>query len=748
MAGGIMGNNNYIWVFGENKANTACENSFHFWRYAVGINDNIDKYLILKRNNTTLKIYNNLSSYEKKFVIWHNSRKHRKIYDEIDMAFVGDDYEDIAYTKTSLGRPIKLKEDKATVFLQKDTSPFFKVPETGDSLNYNIFRYCVYDYNNISNFKEKNDFKDYQLYYAEYPFKFDDVFISKFKSNDSLNQILWVVEWRYYEDMIDEFVLNLIRILKSEKLNEYLKSNHLTLKLALHPFYKKSMFKEIYECENEYIEIFNIYELILNDEIINSKLLITDYSSLAYDFSLLHKPVFLYQPDFEKMTIKNQLYLDANILNEANIKDCDELIDAVIDENYSILDSLNNWDENIESNAHLEKAYNHFKDALMNKITFIGYNFLGTGGTVNATKALAEVLVNKGYLLEMYSIVKTKPKYIMPYGVTFTNDYDHATISIREQIKYSLFKLSKQYSYLKYEYNLERINPYSVYKLKQFLKNIRSNTVASTRESMHLFLDDCKSEAVKNKVYFFHAPADSIDIMYPGLIHKLKEKTFKKAIFVTESNRNKLKELFEFDNYDTFINIGNAIETSKIINRDDIKEVPKKDKYRGIYLLRISEDRKEDIGNLINFAKYLRDNDISNIVIDVFGSGNYSETLDDIIYKENLSNIVYPKGRTNNPAGEIRSHDFVCDFTLNHSFGMTYIEGVLNGRKVFCMKNPGSVEVMNDIPNSYIESFDWLVKEINNIDKISLEELQSNYDNILSKYSQEAVCEKFLNFLD
>ena len=79
---------------------------------------------------------------------------------------------------------------------------------------------------------------------------------------------------------------------------------------------------------------------------------------------------------------------------------------------------------------------------------------------------------------------------------------------------------------------------------------------------------------------------------------------------------------------------------------------------------------------------------------------------------------------------------------------MTYIEGVLNGRKVFCMKNPGSVEVMNDIPNSYIESFDWLVKEINNIDKISLEELQSNYDNILSKYSQEAVCEKFLNFLD
>ena len=90
----------------------------------------------------------------------------------------------------------------------------------------------------------------------------------------------------------------------------------------------------------------------------------------------------------------------------------------------------------------------------------------------------------------------------------------------------------------------------------------------------------------------------------------------------------------------------------------------------------------------------------------------------------------------------------MADFTLNHSFGMIYIEGVLAGRKVFCMKNPGSIEVMEGIDNTYIESFDWLVNQINSISDISLEELHDNYDKISSKFSQKAVSNKFLEFLD
>ena len=38
--------------------------------------------------------------------------------------------------------------------------------------------------------------------------------------------------------------------------------------------------------------------------------------------------------------------------------------------------------------------------------------------------------------------------------------------------------------------------------------------------------------------------------------------------------------------------------------------VEEKDVYRGIYLLRVSEDRETDIDNLIGYGCYLRDNDI------------------------------------------------------------------------------------------------------------------------------------------
>ena len=90
----------------------------------------------------------------------------------------------------------------------------------------------------------------------------------------------------------------------------------------------------------------------------------------------------------------------------------------------------------------------------------------------------------------------------------------------------------------------------------------------------------------------------------------------------------------------------------------------------------------------------------------------------------------------------------MIDFSLNHSFGMIYIEAILNGKKVFCMKNPGSIEIMENIPNSYITSSEWLVDQIKNIDKITVNELKDNYEKVSQKYSQKAIATKFLDFIN
>ena len=60
-----MNDNNYIWIFGENRAESACENSFNFWKYCLSQDDGIDGYLVLKKNEHTSKVYDSLSKKER-----------------------------------------------------------------------------------------------------------------------------------------------------------------------------------------------------------------------------------------------------------------------------------------------------------------------------------------------------------------------------------------------------------------------------------------------------------------------------------------------------------------------------------------------------------------------------------------------------------------------------------------------------------------------------------------------------------
>ena len=126
---------------------------------------------------------------------------------------------------------------------------------------------------------------------------------------------------------------------------------------------------------------------------------------------------------------------------------------------------------------------------------------------------------------------------------------------------------------------------------------------------------------------------------------------------------------------------------------------------------------------------------------------NVEQFLDEL-EENDVMDVINYRGLTTNPTDELRKHDVMVDLSLNHSFGMTYIEAILNGKKVFCMKNPGSLEVMENIPNSYIESFEDLYERLNHLDEISKEELMENYKKIDEKYSRKAVTDKFIKFME
>ena len=189
--------------------------------------------------------------------------------------------------------------------------------------------------------------------------------------------------------------------------------------------------------------------------------------------------------------------------------------------------------------------------------------------------------------------------------------------------------------------------------MRKKLENIKSKTVISTRESLHLFLNDATSEKIEEKIYFFHCTAALVNELFPDIVNKMEKIDIGKAVFVSEENRQLYIDKFNFKNYKDYIVLGNTLESSRSVAREDIGaeeeddnkkkvEVPERDYFLGMYLLRISHEREADINNLIGFAKYLKEQNVDDIVIDVYGTGDYlNEFLDKIFDNEVEDYICY-----------------------------------------------------------------------------------------------------------
>ena len=143
----------------------------------------------------------------------------------------------------------------------------------------------------------------------------------------------------------------------------------------------------------------------------------------------------------------------------------------------------------------------------------------------------------------------------------------------------------------------------------------------------------------------------------------------------------------------------------------------------------------------------MKEKKFNMLVIHVYGVGDYSEEFLDRIEKEKLGVYIRYEGLASDIKTELEKYDLVTDFSLNHSFGMTYLEAIFNGKMIFGMKNQGSSEVFKEIPYSYINSYDDLIEKIRNLHNIGIDTLQRNYDIMYSKYSREAIANKFINYI-
>lgn len=164
----------------------------------------------------------------------------------------------------------------------------------------------------------------------------------KIKNFNHKRQILYMPTWRDWlvisknEKDIKEFTDNISEVINNEELIEYLCKNDVILNLYIHI----EMTRFINFDKNQRPNI-NYLDLNINlqEKIVESDFLITDYSSISWDFLYLNKPTIFYQFDYDKYMEHRGSYInmkkDLFGLVCYSARECIDLIKVLVENNAS-----------------------------------------------------------------------------------------------------------------------------------------------------------------------------------------------------------------------------------------------------------------------------------------------------------------------------------------------------------------------------------------------------------------------------
>ena len=314
--------NKNIWLVMD-RQDRADDNAEHFFRYIQDIDDGIEKYFVILKDTPD---YVRLSALWKNILIFY-SIKHRIMYLFADKMISSQADEIIV--NPFWGKNIKFYSGLLTadkIFLQHGVAK--------DDMSSWLRKYD-------KNVKllvttadiEAKSFKDYKYNYAEGVVQVLGLPRYDSLSNESdKKQILIMPSWRRSlihatEKQIQksEYFLRFNSLINNKKLINLAKSFGYKIIFKPHP----NTF--------EFIDLFDTNDFVIIDEkskyqelFNNSSLLITDYSSLSFDFAYLKKPIIYYQYSNDYHFDNNFFVYETMGFGEV-IKDEDDLINLIED---------------------------------------------------------------------------------------------------------------------------------------------------------------------------------------------------------------------------------------------------------------------------------------------------------------------------------------------------------------------------------------------------------------------------------
>ena len=151
--------------------------------------------------------------------------------------------------------------------------------------------------------------------------------------------------WRDYEFNVfgDDF--------KPEYFNQFLKDNKILFVIKIHPNEIKKYKNKLNYSNIVFWEIKDAYPYLSNFDV-----LLTDYSSIYFDFLILNKPIIFTPFDFEKYSKKNGFYYNYNSVTPGpKAKNWEEVIKIMRE----LLSGIDNYKE---KRLEINKEFNKFTD--------------------------------------------------------------------------------------------------------------------------------------------------------------------------------------------------------------------------------------------------------------------------------------------------------------------------------------------------------------------------------------------------
>lgn len=290
-----------VWIIGE-LSYKAQDNGLHLFRYLRSQRPDIDAYYVIDRNAPDLRNFDSTDH-----VVYHGSREHFELALRATR-FVGTHHPDYLYPTR---HPMFASRSRATrVFLQHGVmGTKWMVPNYGkNSPGFATDLFMV-----SSEREKKYIVSDFQ--YASRDVKvtglprFDALLNGDIKVNDRM--LLVIPTWRDWLQTEDAFLQSdYLRqwreFLASEELADLVSEYDLDLVFSLHP--NMQHFREHFADTPARLVVQG--EVDVQNLIKTAAVMVTDYSSVGFDFSFLHKPVHYFQFDRERFLGKRGSHLD------------------------------------------------------------------------------------------------------------------------------------------------------------------------------------------------------------------------------------------------------------------------------------------------------------------------------------------------------------------------------------------------------------------------------------------------------